>query len=408
MRKITMDKLKKLTAFGVAMALVLTTSMPVATSTDKKGNGAIVVSAKSKKKDKVKPKFKTAGKTYISAVIGESIKIKKVTAKDNKDGNITKKIKVTVIKDGISYLNIAKKIKNNKSVSFSSTGKYKITYTVKDKAGNKATKTRYVTVSNPVVKTPTTQKTQTTQAPSTTQATAPSIGDKTEGVSTTQKPATTQAPSTTQSTPTTEKPSTTERPATTEAPVTTEKPATTEAPTTTEQPSQPTNQKVETFNYNGNSYTVRHTDVLDATIYYYCNKNEEKKPKIHIENELEEIVFDFNNGNSRMLKNSEYLKFLGKISATDYNGKNINCIEIFDYNLKNKIDNKTFTDNTAYEITIIAIDENNIGSYFTFKVKNEKITLNDDRDFVCYDPLVIGNKPQVPQLTKVYSMKLED
>lgn len=98
------------------------------------------------KKDKKKPKITMKGKTKITVTKGKSIKIPKVTAKDNKDGNVTKRIKVTVKKGKTSYKSIAKKIKSNKKVTFKATGTYTVTYTVKDKAGNKATKKRKIVV----------------------------------------------------------------------------------------------------------------------------------------------------------------------------------------------------------------------------------------------------------------------
>jgi hypothetical protein len=56
------------------------------------------VEAKSKKKDKKKPVIKFSGKTKMTVEKGKSVKIPKTTAKDNKDGNVTKKITVTVKK----------------------------------------------------------------------------------------------------------------------------------------------------------------------------------------------------------------------------------------------------------------------------------------------------------------------
>lgn len=107
--------------------------------------GPYTVEAKSKK-DKKKPVIKFSGKSNITAVKGKSIKIPKTTAKDNKDGNVTKKLKVTVKKGKTNYSKIASAIKKNRNTKFSNTGKYVITYAVTDKAGNKATKKRYVTV----------------------------------------------------------------------------------------------------------------------------------------------------------------------------------------------------------------------------------------------------------------------
>ena len=97
-------------------------------------------------KDKKKPKITMKGKTTYNIEQNKSIKLGKVTAKDNIDGNVTKKISVTVKKGENSYKSIAKKIKNNKPIILSEAGTYTVTYTVKDKAGNKATKKRYIEV----------------------------------------------------------------------------------------------------------------------------------------------------------------------------------------------------------------------------------------------------------------------
>lgn len=152
-------------------------------------NMAIVEAAK--KKDKKKPVIKFAGSSKIETEVNKSVKIPKTTAKDNKDGNVTKKIAVKVTKGKKQFKTIAKKIKSNKAVKFTSTGNYVITYTVKDKAGNKATKKRYVTVKDA-------QKEQTTRRPAPARVVP--------------APATTEAPTTTEI-PTTEAP-------TTEAPTT--------------------------------------------------------------------------------------------------------------------------------------------------------------------------------------------
>ncbi len=128
---------------AVMLAFVLAISMVAV-----QGENDFFVVEAATKKDKKKPVIKMSGKSKMTVTKGTSVKIPKVTAKDNKDGNVTKKIKVTVKKGKKSYSSIAKKIKNNKKVKFTSTGKYTITYTVKDKAGNKATKKRYVTVKN--------------------------------------------------------------------------------------------------------------------------------------------------------------------------------------------------------------------------------------------------------------------
>ncbi len=122
--------------------------------------------------DKKKPTIKFSGKSQITVEKNEVIKIPKTIAKDNKDGNVTKKISVTVKKGKTSYKSVATKIKKNKKVKFSSTGRYTVTYSVKDKAGNKATKKRYITVLEPKTENTTTEAptSQTTEIPTTTEA----------------------------------------------------------------------------------------------------------------------------------------------------------------------------------------------------------------------------------------------
>lgn len=155
------------------LGLTLTTGFSGVPNT----NNNIATVEAAKKKDKKKPVIKFAGESKINAEVNKSVKIPKTTAKDNKDGNVTKKITVKVTKGKKQYKALAKKIKSNKAVTFTSTGSYVITYTVKDKAGNKATKKRYVTVKEA-------QKEQTVKRP------AP--------VKVVPAPATTEAPTTTE------------------------------------------------------------------------------------------------------------------------------------------------------------------------------------------------------------------
>ena len=165
----------------LALAFAVAVSTGFTAVPGKFNNMATVEAAK--KKDKKKPVIKFAGSSKIETEVNKSVKIPKTTAKDNKDGNVTKKIAVKVTKGKKKFKTIAKKIKSNKAVKFTSTGSYVITYTVKDKAGNKATKKRYVTVKEaqkeqttrrPVLATteaPTTTETPTTEAPATTEDT---------------------------------------------------------------------------------------------------------------------------------------------------------------------------------------------------------------------------------------------
>ncbi|MCI5806424.1 MAG: DUF5011 domain-containing protein [Clostridium sp.] len=135
---------KEIRRCALALALAIAVSTGFSAVPGKFNNMATVEAAR--KKDKKKPVIKLSGKSNIRVTQNESVKIPKATAKDNVDGNITKKIKVSVKSGKKSYASIAKKIRKNKAVKFTKTGKYTITYTVSDKAKNKATKKRTVTV----------------------------------------------------------------------------------------------------------------------------------------------------------------------------------------------------------------------------------------------------------------------
>ncbi len=100
---------------------------------DKAKNKASVTRTITVKKDTVKPKI--SGATNKTLYIGSSFNPKTgVTAKDNADGNITKKIKISG------------------KVNMKKAGKYKLTYSVSDKAKNKASVTRIITVKKDTVK----------------------------------------------------------------------------------------------------------------------------------------------------------------------------------------------------------------------------------------------------------------
>lgn len=79
-------------------------------------------------KDTTKPVITLLGADTVTVAVGSKYKDKGAIAKDNVDGDITKKIKTT------------------SDVDTAIEGEYTVTYTVKDKAGNKATKTRKVIV----------------------------------------------------------------------------------------------------------------------------------------------------------------------------------------------------------------------------------------------------------------------
>lgn len=74
-------------------------------------------------KDKKKPTIKMNGKKNITTYQNKAIKLGKVTAKDDVDGNVTKKITVKVTKGKKNYSLIAKKVKANKSIKFTAEGK---------------------------------------------------------------------------------------------------------------------------------------------------------------------------------------------------------------------------------------------------------------------------------------------
>ena len=101
--------------------------------TDKAKNKTTVARKITVKKDTTKPKISGASNKTI--YIGTSFNpLSGVAAKDNADGNITKKIKVSG------------KVNTKKA------GTYKLTYSVSDKAKNKTTVTRKITVKKDTVK----------------------------------------------------------------------------------------------------------------------------------------------------------------------------------------------------------------------------------------------------------------
>ena len=262
---------------GMAAAMLGLTLATGFTGVPNTNNNMATVEA-AKKKDKKKPVIKFAGKSKINAEVNKSVKIPKTTAKDNKDGNVTKKIAVKVTKGKKKFKTIAKKIKSNKAVKFTSTGNYVITYTVKDKAGNKATKKRYVTVKEA-------QKAQTTRRPAPARVV----------------PATTEAPKTTE-TPTTEAP-------------------TTEAPTTTEICTNPIYQgyDIKKVEVNGIYYNVTR-DYNFSKKVYNAYENPSDKVKINVENDYDNLMSESDSG---ININSKYLAYFGKITAIDEEGNDI-------------------------------------------------------------------------------------
>ena len=286
---------------ALALALVVAVSTGFTVVSGKFNNMATVEAAR--KKDKKKPVIKLSGKSNIRVTQNESVKIPKATAKDNVDGNINKKIKVSVKSGKKSYSALAKKIRKNKAVKFTKTGKYTITYTVSDKAKNKATKKRTVTVVA-----------------------------KQEGKKTTENKTT--AEQTTENKTTTEQVTTA---ATTEK-VTTQEP-TTEAPATTESVIDPSvtysKYNISRVNVDGNYYNVTRDPRLSYAITYA--NTESDKIMINVEHDYDDIVSKSTSG---IAENSKYLGYLGKITATDKDGNDIsNNIVIAELILDGGIDN---------------------------------------------------------------------
>ena len=104
-------------ALALALAVVVSTGFSAVPG--KFNNMATVEAAR--KKDKKKPVIKLSGKSNIRVTQNESVKIPKATAKDNVDGNVTKKIKVSVKSDkGLEeheVINMCQAVREMKEVS---------------------------------------------------------------------------------------------------------------------------------------------------------------------------------------------------------------------------------------------------------------------------------------------------
>ena len=340
-----LGRTKGVTAILLALTLAMGSFVvPVAPDSD---NPAVTVVEAAAKKDKKKPVIKFSGKTNITVEKNEVVKIPKTTAKDNKDGNVTKKISVAVKKGKTNYKSIATKIKNNKKVKFSSTGKYTVTYTVKDKAGNKATKKRYVTVVD-------SKKTDTSDE--TTQTTTQ---QKTEP--------TTQA--------TTEK-------------VTTE--ATTEQQTTEDSKVEKPITGIYQETVNGITYNITR-DFNDYNKKVYDAPRTSDKIAITIENDYETLYFDVDSG---LTNNSEYLRYLGSIKAIDENGNDISDkIIIYEGAFLSPVLN-----NYSYYVYIYIEDSN--GNSFRVPIEITACDFDrfnydfftDEAEFISSNPLVYGKR----------------
>lgn len=356
---------------GMAAAMLGLTLATGFTGVPNTNNNMATVEA-AKKKDKKKPVIKFAGKSKINAEVNKSVKIPKTTAKDNKDGNVTKKIAVKVTKGKKKFKTIAKKIKSNKAVKFTSTGNYVITYTVKDKAGNKATKKRYVTVKEA-------QKAQTTRRPAPARVV----------------------------------------PATTEAPTTTETP-TTEAPATTENVIDPSLEyskyNIDRVNVNGNYYNVTKDPRLSYALTYA--NTESDKITINVEHDYDNFVSKSTSG---IAENSKYLGYLGKITATDENGNDIsNNIVIAELILVGGIDNTDVINiyvedgkgNNLQKEVYLNFDFTNsndlvFSNVITNDIKKEEFILIDQNPIVYVRPRVLSKTNDIENTSLQQTKKLE-
>lgn len=348
---------------GMAAAMLGLTLATGFTGVPNTNNNMATVEA-AKKKDKKKPVIKFAGSSKIETEVNKSVKIPKTTAKDNKDGNVTKKIAVKVTKGKKQFKTIAKKIKSNKAVTFTSTGNYVITYTVKDKAGNKATKKRYVTVKEA-------QKEQTTRRPAPARVV----------------PATTEAPKTTE-TPTTEAP-------------------TTEAPTTEASVKMPDMSKYGTISeveVNGNKY--KFIDDINNKLTKDTKNEDVIKYSVIYENwSLSWLEFDPEKSN--YFDKQKYLKILGKITIIDEFKKDVS-------------DNVYFTEtknDLQYNISIYFVDSKGIlhdaggfiiTPYYSITSQLENYNFDYKNDTEGYGLHGTCNKNIKTNVNKVNSLVLEN
>ncbi len=301
-----------------ALGLSLVAASPKIVNTKVIEPNVYVVEAKTTKMDTKKPVIKLSGKNTMEVEINKTVKIPKATAKDNRDGNVTKKIKVTVKKGKKSYSKIAKAVKNNKKTKFTSTGTYKITYTVTDQAGNKASKTRKVKVisakkKEPVITTTeiTTTQNDITEVPTTKEVTTENL--------------------------TTEK-------------VTTETP-TTEKPYVFKELPEPivgdNDWEWHVIKLNNELYRIINDPdwfVIDAVDGNLPENN--PQIKLDIQNDYEYLILP---KGSNMIDNAEYLKYLGRINAIDEYGNSFDRahdITIYSPFYKNNV--KDGPNNIAY------------------------------------------------------------
>lgn len=370
-----------------ALGLSLVAASPEIVNTKVIEPNSYVVEAKTNKKDTKKPVIKLSGKNTIEVEKDKTVKIPKVTAKDNRDGNVTKKIKVTVKKGKKSYSKIAKAIKNNKNTKFTSIGTYKITYTVKDKAGNKASKTRSVKVVNAKKKDPviTTTEITTTQNNITEVPTTKEI---------------------TTETPTTEK-------------VTTETP-TTEKPYVFKELPEPivgdNDWEWHTIKLNNETYyIVNDPDWFDfESVDKYLPENK-TQIKFNIQNDYEYIMLSRDSG---QIGNAEYLKYIGGISAVNENGKILTPYDDMTiYSPFNKNNVKDGPNNVAYiyikgssdpENIVLVPVYLNIVEFDKNKNYDENSFKDQGYELLSKEPLVYGKRRSYSNVNSLGTAKTLD
>ena len=125
---------KKIRKALVASMLALTLATPSASQSLRTSDAAS------------KPTIIMYGQKNVTTYTGDSIKLGKVVGKYKGKKLAKKKLKVTVKKESISYPAIANKIKNNKPVTFNSTGTYDVKYKFTSPAKTTKTATRQITV----------------------------------------------------------------------------------------------------------------------------------------------------------------------------------------------------------------------------------------------------------------------
>lgn len=367
-----------------ALGLSLVAASPKIVNTKVIEPNVYVVEAKTTKKDTKKPVIKLSGKNTMEVEINKTVKIPKATAKDNRDGNVTKKIKVTVKKGKKSYSKIAKAVKNNKKTKFTSTGTYKITYTVTDKAGNKASKTRKVKVisakkKEPVITTTeiTTTQNDITEVPTTKEATTENL--------------------------TTEK-------------VTTETP-TTEKPYVFKELPEP---------IVGDNDWEWHTIKINKEKYYIVNDPDwfdieavdgnlpENNPqiKLDIQNDYEYIMLSRDSG---QIGNGEYLKYLGRINAIDEDGNSFDPVYgITIYSPFNKNNVKDGPNNVAYiymangKTSLYVPIYLNIVKFDKNKNYDENSFKSQGYELLSKEPLVYGKRRSYSKTNSLGIPKISD